>query len=210
MGMKKQQKQLLVVFLKYPEPGKVKTRLAQTIGPRKAAEIYRRLVSITLNNTHSANYSRCIWYFPARKEQAIKEWLAVADPFFVQKGGDLGEKMAYVTETHLAQHFTKVAIIGTDCPFVDAKLIQRAFDGLERRDCVIGPSEDGGYYLLALKKFYPAIFKQINWSTSHVLSQTIAQLDSQHLTYAFLPEFLDIDTYEDLQTLRCEYPQILF
>lgn len=206
---------VLIIFLKYPEPGKVKTRLARVIGNEKACEVYTRLAEGILKNISSkkpGRYDLSIFYAPADKGNEIRSWLKpvlnddseTGIQYIPQEGDDLGERMSNAFHRVLrAKEYTKAypcnaVIIGTDCPGIDIALIESAFGILHEKDVVIGPSEDGGYYLLGMSRFIPDLFKDIAWSTDRVFSQTIKRIQKNDLSCDLLKVLIDIDTPEDL------------
>lgn len=189
----------LIIFLKNPELGKVKTRLASTIGNEKALEIYEQLVAHTLLSVKNIMADVFI-YFSDYIDENVFDF---ENPFFrkIQTGADLGERMNNAFEEVFDLWYDKVLIIGTDCPAIDLDLLDDAFDLLNDHDVVIGPAKDGGYYLLGSKSFYPVLFQNINWSTSSVLDATISNCSQNQLTHVLLPELSDIDNEKDLDQL---------
>lgn len=185
---------VLIVFLKNPELGMVKTRLAATIGDKKALEIYLKLLHYTFQTIHSVE-ARIQLYFTDRIDQSFKY-----DDAFLQEGSDLGIRMK---NAFLKCDFNenKKVIIGTDCAQLTTAIIQKAFLQLEKYDLVIGPATDGGYYLLGMKKVYTPLFESIHWSTDSVLDETIQIANHLNLSFYLLRPLTDIDTEEDLWTL---------
>ena len=192
---------LLLIFVKYPEPGRVKTRLASAIGPERAARLYKalaeRVVCSVCQGPESYNVALC--YDPPGQKDAFVAWLGRHTIMLPQKAGDLGERLAGAFEWAFSIGAGKVAAIGTDCPGVDRSVVLAAFSSLECSGLVLGPSEDGGYYLIGLRHSCPAIFDDIPWSSSKVLETTLAAADRLSLTPSLLPVLPDIDTVEDLQ-----------
>ena len=241
----------LIIFLKYPEPGKVKTRLAKDTGDEKACAVYKLLAEGVIKNVFSKNpltYDVHIFFTPANRETEIKDWLkhilndnqGIKTQFRTQEGRNLGEKMSNAfrqilqekgykkcttqlttTESPLKKgdkggckknsqekmflHHT--IIIGTDCPEIDATLIENAFGVLKEKDIVIGPCKDGGYYLLGMSRpvpvsfkqgFVPDLFMDIDWSTDRVFKQTMEKIQKNNLSCGILKTLVDIDTLEDL------------
>lgn len=188
---------LLIVFVKNIEIGKVKTRLAKSIGDKKALEIYKELLQITEKCASGATCNKQVWY---------SDYIDNNDQFnssvydkLLQSGDDLGLRMKKAVAGGFDEGFDKVVIIGSDCPDLTTEYICEAFKKLEKFDAVIGPSKDGGYYLLGLRKFTPQIFQGIDWSTSSVMSQTKTILSNLEMTYFILNTLNDIDTEEDLE-----------
>ncbi len=198
-------KNLLIVFVKYPEPGTVKTRLAAGIGGRAAADVYRRLVALTIQRTAPSGlqpYDRIVYVDPARDIACYRNWLIDAEDFAVQAGDSLGGRMRSAFLQAFADGYHKVALIGSDCPDASASLVQEAFSLLDGCDAVLGPADDGGYYLLALTRDIEQIFNNINWGTCRVLQQTRARLDAAGYSHALLPVLRDVDRVEDLHFFR--------
>ncbi|MFT5188001.1 MAG: rSAM/selenodomain-associated transferase 1 [Verrucomicrobiales bacterium] len=199
---------LIIVFLKWPEPGQVKTRLAKSVGSEAAATIYRALVrelGHILSQCRSEDLAVC--YAPASKEEAIQSWLseeAFADHriqhWWAQPETDLGERQAWAVDQAFAAGYDRVALLGTDCINVDQGVFQEAWKLLDESDWVFGPAEDGGYYLGATRKDSHTpreIFNEVRWSTEHTLSDCLANLEAQQGKVSILKILKDIDDYED-------------
>lgn len=205
----------LIIFAKYPEAGKVKSRLAKDIGPESAAALYKKMVEQVIDRTRPANgnYRQIICFDPSEK---MKEFAAAWFPgceMFPQFTGDLGQKMlAALGETLKKKQMA--LLIGTDCLEVDRALIAGAFERLCTHDLVLGPAKDGGYYLIGCKKIYPELFSGIEWSTERVLSQTLKAANALKLSVSLLRELEDIDTVEQYYCLylarrcRAAYPPL--
>lgn len=192
----------LIIFLKYPEPGKVKTRLAKDIGAERAANIYKSLAEKIIRKTSHNSYKQHIFYTPFSKKEEIQKWLINSYRFYPQKGEDLGQKMFNAFLEVFNRGFRKAICIGTDVPHLTRKIIIEAFAKLEKNETVIGPSTDGGYYLIGMTKSMEEIFSNIDWGTDRVLSQTIDILKELDLNYSILDEIPDIDNIEDLRLYR--------
>ncbi len=200
----------LIIFVKYPEPGKVKTRLAEDLGDVQAARIYsimtHRIIEKTLD---PHNYSTVIFYDPADKEREIRRWLDIEElRYYPQLGNTLGEKISGAFEKVYANGADKAVIIGSDCIDVSKETVNEALDLLENTDIVLGPAEDGGYYLLGTNKYLPLAFQDIDWSTEHVLSQTIAKIRDNGLNFELLKTLRDIDTVDDLESVNIDITEI--
>ena len=188
---------LLIVFSKNPVAGRVKTRLAASIGDQDALEVYETLRTLTLQAATGADCTKTVFYsdfIPA--EDLLRNGGFDA---FLQEGNDLGERMHKAFLKGFELGFDHVALIGTDCPGLSSFLIDRAFGELEVQDAVIGPARDGGFYLVGLNKPTPELFLGRKWSTSGVLNESLGILRKQRAGYALLPALTDIDTIEDLQ-----------
>lgn len=190
----------LIVFLKYPEPGKVKTRLAKDVGEEQAAEIYSKMATTILEQvTGSTGYGIIIYYDPPEKLDEIKNWLRKYDLLYsAQSGKTLGNRITNAFKEVFDKGADKTVIIGSDCVDVDSDTIKEAITVLKYNDVVLGPAEDGGYYLLGLKKHRPEIFKDIDWSTERVLKQTIEKILENNLSYRLLKILKDLDNVNDL------------
>ncbi len=188
---------ILLIFIKNPRLGHVKTRLARTVGDEAALHIYQRLLEKTRLAALSAPLRRLLFY----SEQINTEdaWDTSVFEKRVQTEGDLGARMQHAFEQAFELGAEKVAIIGSDCPELTPAILQSAFDLLDQHDFVLGPTPDGGYYLLGMKQMESAVFQDIAWSTEHVLSQTIAVIAAHQKTHVLLPVLSDIDTEADWQ-----------
>ncbi len=185
----------LIIFARNPVLGKVKTRLAASIGNEKALEIYKALLAYTADICSKVACSRFVFYADSiSKKDTWDDDLFVK---FQQRGEDLGERMEHAFELLLQQGYKKVLIIGTDCFELNSGIIEQAFESLEHSDAVIGPSADGGYYLLGIKKIYPFLFADKAWSTDQVLLATINNFTEHQISYVPLPVLNDIDTEAD-------------
>ncbi len=193
---------ILIVFVKYPEAGCVKTRLAKSIGKKEAAYVYGLFVELLLKRTLNMTSERLIFYAPANKRDEISSWLGDDSRLYPQKGDDLGQRMSNAFRFAFAEGARKTVIVGTDIPFLGKEVILRAFKNLENHQCVIGPSLDGGYYLLGLSHFDGRIFHNIHWGTGKVLNQTLGIIHRLGLTYSLLEKHFDVDDIEDLLRLR--------
>ena len=191
----------ILLFVKYPEPGKVKTRLAATVGAAMAADIYRRLVAAVLAGL-PAEDELTVVFDPPEKRALVAEWLGNllagrrAD-FVAQATGDLGARLEQAMAEAFARGFGKVAVIGSDCIELTPALFSETWAALETHGAVLGPSTDGGYYLLALRQPCAALFHGIAWSTDAVRAQTLAQARVAGLRVHELAALPDIDTEAD-------------
>jgi uncharacterized protein len=198
----------LIVFLKNPTAGHVKTRLAAGIGNEKALWIYLELVRSTADAVKNLAGATVFLYFnealPAyasvEEHQARVAAFSSGDgcTVAVQTGGNLGERMLNAFTEVKDQGFDKICIIGTDCPEISTALLEEAFRELDSRDLVIGPAMDGGYYLLGMKQVHDTLFKGKNWSTSTVLTSTMGDADNAGLSVALLRQLRDLDDSDDL------------
>ncbi|MDF1518193.1 MAG: TIGR04282 family arsenosugar biosynthesis glycosyltransferase [Lutibacter sp.] len=196
----------LIIFTRNPELGKVKTRLAATIGDEKALEVYKHLLLHTKSETKLLACDKFVFYDTSIIENDI--WPETIYQKKIQSGEDLGEKMYQAFELLFSLGYKNCLIVGSDLFDLKKEIIDAAFQKLQENDVVIGPAEDGGYYLLGLKKLNSALFKNKDWGTSTVLTDTLKDLNSQSV---FLMETLnDIDTFEDLKRSNYEILQKKF
>lgn len=186
-------KSLLLVFSKNPTLGKVKTRLAKTIGKEKALKVYKALLKKTASVLEELEVDIHLYYSDFIEKDDI--FSTVATQKKRQTGEQLGERMSNAFRESLIS-YNKVVIIGTDLWTLEIQDIKNAFRALENHAAVIGPSTDGGYYLLGIKEVIPQIFLNKQWGTSSVLPNTLKDLKS--IKYHLLPEKNDIDTFSDL------------
>ena len=185
---------LLIVFCKNPVLGKVKTRLAAQIGNENALTVYKKLLTKTAQVINDLSCDIILYYSDSVIED--DEFNTTAEEKKVQQGLDLGARMANAFKNGFKAH-EKIVIIGTDLWTLDSQDIENAFSALEQHTAVLGPSLDGGYYLLGLKKFIPRVFENKAWGTSEVFSKTMVDLKENEV--CLLNEKNDIDTLEDLQ-----------
>jgi len=192
---------LIMVFVRNPELGRVKTRLAKTIGDQAALEIYEILSKHTAKIISEIDSDKLIFY--SEKIQDNDIWTVINCKKQIQTKGDLGQKMLDAFQYGFSLGYKKIIIIGSDLYSLRTKHIKSAFEQLENYDVVIGPALDGGYYLLGLNSVIPEIFKQKQWSTSSILKDTLSDLKKFNVN--LLKPLNDIDTYEDLK----KEPQLL-
>lgn len=187
----------LIIFVKKTEAGKVKTRLASEIGDKKALEVYLHLLQITKKVADESLLPYTVWYHDGVENADL--WSPA--PKAQQADGDLGVKMKLALAKTL-KNTQKACLIGSDCPQLTAPILHAAFEALEKVAIVLGPAQDGGYYLIGMKEEIPEIFENIEWSTPEVFRSTLAIIHKLDLTYHLLPILTDIDTLTDLhQTL---------
>ena len=194
----RKKKQALLVFVKLPVAGRVKTRLQPTLSPALAASLYRATVDDVFTALERpGRWGLFAFFSPTEQERAFREWLPGSTRLVPQSGTGLGERLANAFEWSHAQGYSRTIIVGTDMPTLGSDVLSDAFDALERADVVLGPSTDGGYYLVGWKEPRPELFEDVSWSTPEVLEQTIARIDDTGATYDLLPERTDIDTWQD-------------
>ncbi|NBC26405.1 MAG: DUF2064 domain-containing protein [Bacteroidetes bacterium] len=191
-------KTLLMVFIKNPVAGRVKTRLAASIGDANALQIYKTLLDYTRRVATDVNSDRQVWY--SSKIDRRDEWSEHEFEKKLQSKGDLGERMADAFQQGFSDGYEKVVIIGSDCAELTAAHIEEAFRALDNNEAVIGPSEDGGYYLLGLSGYIEEVFRNVEWSTAGVFNATTSILSQQATSYEVLERLNDIDTIDDLRS----------
>ncbi len=190
----------LMIFIKNPEAGNVKTRLASTLGNEKAVYIYKMLLDHTNVIARGVNADKYLFY--ASYINADDEWNSGYFVKGLQNGDDLGARMHNAFKDLFTDGYENICIIGSDCLEITTDLIDQSFAKLQNSDVVIGPAKDGGYYLLGIKKLHPELFNNISWSTDQVLNQTLAICQRLNLSIDLLPELSDIDVENDFNNLQ--------
>jgi rSAM/selenodomain-associated transferase 1 len=187
-------KKLLIVFVKNIKLGKVKTRLAKSIGNEGAFQVYKHLVEITETATSELSCEKNIYFSDVIIEE---KWPKTSK--FIQKGEDLGVKMQNSFKNGQKNGYEKIILIGSDLPNISPEIIQKGFDELEKNEVVFGPAEDGGYYLVGMNKPHFYIFENKKWSTENLLETTLSELKEKEISFSLLETLNDIDTIEDLE-----------
>ena len=190
------QDELLIVFVKAPQLGKVKTRLAKEIGPEAARSAYSRLVDVLLQNLSTLARVQ-LRVTPDDSNKEIEHWLRDTWAIRPQGQGSLGQRLETAFSESFREGVARVVIIGSDCPTLQAKDIEKSWAALKSCDVVLGPARDGGYWLIGLNKPRAALFKEISWSTDTVLSETLVRANSAGLKVELLDERSDVDTAGD-------------
>lgn len=197
-----------MVFVKAPRAGQVKTRLARGVGERAAVQLYRCFVLDVLDLPGPEHPDITVCYDPPGADREIRQWLGDGYAYRRQKGADLGERMANAFETAFAEGYDRALLVGTDLPDLPRRHIEEAEQALETADAVLGPSGDGGYYLIGFTRdgYQPAVFTGIPWSTDAVFRLTEKILNRSRRSLHILPAWQDVDTLEDLRDLlkRCQ------
>jgi rSAM/selenodomain-associated transferase 1 len=186
----------LIIFVKAPRPGQVKTRLASSIGAEAAAEAYQLLAESLFQNLAELTDVE-LRFTPRDAHDEIRPWLREDWTPAPQCRGELGNRLQDAFRSAFADGCNKIAIIGSDCPDVTAEDIREAWARLDSRDLVLGPATDGGYWLVALKKPCARLFQNISWSTDRVLAQTIAAGTEAGLKIDCLRRLTDVDTLDE-------------
>lgn len=188
----------LIVFLKHPTPGRVKTRLAAALGAEDAAAVYSAMAEELMRRTRSPRLKRLAFHAPEATREQMEAWLSGED-WRVQSGGDLGERMRRAFDETFAGGARRVAIVGTDLPWLGEADVLEATHALDDSDVVVGPARDGGYYLLALSRPVPELFRDVAWSTGSVLQTTLQRAQALGLAVRQLAPRADVDTPQDLR-----------
>ena len=191
-------KDKLIVFQKNPVISKVKTRLASDIGNDNALQVYFLLLDKTKEAVEKLDQNIHVFYSDFVDENDL--WSGLAKEKEVQSGLNLGERLKDAFERSYNSGAEKVVVIGCDCPDISENDIQTAFNHLDDSDFVIGPSRDGGYYLLGMKKYCPQVFEGITWSTEDVFSETLERINQLDMEAKLLRPLMDIDTFQDLKS----------
>lgn len=201
-------KKCLIVFTRYPEPGKAKTRLIPVLGAEGAAKLHRQMTENAiaqakqLQSFHSLSVEV---HFTGGSFLLMQEWLGHEITYRQQAEGDIGFRMASAFQTTFNNNIDNVIIIGSDCPTLNYQILSEAFQALHQHDLVLGPATDGGYYLIGLRHFIPELFTDISWSTSEVFQQTVEIAGKLNLAATYLTELSDVDRPEDLSILDFKF-----
>ncbi len=193
--MKSTSKNLLLIFTRNPELGKVKTRLAKDVGDETALEIYKFLIEHTVNVTKDLSVEKEVHYSVKIRENDL--WDNAIFSKKLQQGEDLGERMHYAFEQGFKAGYQNIIIIGSDLYDLNKEDLAEAFVDLQEYDAVVGPAEDGGYYLLGMNFLTSQVFKNKNWGTDSVLQDTLKDLKNKNVK--LLEPRNDVDYLEDIQ-----------
>ena len=195
---------ILVIFAKWPTPGLVKTRLCPPLSLEQAAEMAKAFLKDTIDRvTGLEDLEVWVAFTPTHTRENFRLTVPASIRLLPQRGTDLGRRESNAFEDLLPMTDKAVAILGSDVPTVPLAFLQEGFSRLSEGGCdvVLGPSSDGGYYFIGARRFFPAIFEGIDWSTPRVLCQTLDQARSCNLRTYLLPSWDDIDNPADLQRL---------
>ncbi|MDP2756955.1 MAG: TIGR04282 family arsenosugar biosynthesis glycosyltransferase [Desulfurivibrionaceae bacterium] len=196
----------LILFTRYPEPGRAKTRLIPALGAQGAAALQQRMseASVARMIRFAANHPvRLEIRYTGGNQRAVETWLSGDIPCLDQGEGDLGDRLRRAFAQAFAQDAQAVVIIGADCPGLTPALFAQAFAALKQEDLVLGPAMDGGYYLVGLSRPAPALFAGIPWGTGEVLAATLKQAHELNLSTHLLEPLADVDRQEDLRHFHC-------
>lgn len=205
MKRAKKKQEICIIFSRYPRPGAVKTRLIPHLGREGAAELQRRMTEKVIAEAQGLASRRA----PLQVELAMAgtgapemaAWVGQEIRWQQQVGADLGERMAFAVADAFRRGGQRVVLVGADCPGVTTDILAQAFDALDSKELVLGPSRDGGYYLIGLRSPNPLLFADIAWGSDQVLEQTLAVADQGRGQAALLACLADIDRPEDLDVL---------
>jgi rSAM/selenodomain-associated transferase 1 len=191
----------ILLFLKAPVRGGVKTRLAAGLGDDAALELYRNFVSDILETIENSGLPCIAFFYPPDAEAMVSDWLGPRHRHLPQEGTDLGERMKNAFKRVFQEEQDRAIIIGSDIPDLPTRLLNEALESLGRHDCVIGPAFDGGYYLIGFSKagFRPGVFDNIAWSTEGVYADTMRRLKRDGAMVHVLPLRRDVDAIDDLR-----------
>lgn len=189
------------MFAKHWQPGKVKTRLADKIGHENASKVYLAFVEHLTRRLVACGDNRSIVYSPAESKNEFAKQFSDDWQLLAQSEGNLGQRMANFFAEGL-QTNSKVILIGSDTPDINPERIQEAIDTLDQKDVVLGPCQDGGYYLIGMRKMVPEVFNGIPWSTGKVLENTVRILEEQQIEFGLLATMQDVDELPNLKRLQ--------
>lgn len=194
------QQNILIIFMKAPRLGTVKTRLQPQLTPEQSLALYRAMAEDLVAKFQGAvEFDLQIHYWPPDGREEMEQWLGDNLVFIAQEEGDLGRKMHRAFTRAFQQGYRKAVIIGSDLPTLEQPHIQKAFRQLETYNAVLGPADDGGYYLVALKSLHRELFADVSWSAEQVLPQTLENARRANLRIAQLKPEADLDTFPDVR-----------
>jgi rSAM/selenodomain-associated transferase 1 len=193
-------KLIILLFIKAPLKGRIKSRLAAAIGNDAALELYQRFVLDAIDTVGALAIPLRICFYPPDAGTTIRTWLGNEQACVPQQGNDLGERMEQAFEQVFQEGYERAVLIGSDIPELSTSIIDEAFTSLNGHDAVVGPAADGGYYLIGFtaKTFLPTVFHDIVWSTSTVCDETLGKFKQSGQRVHLLPKLHDVDTKDDL------------
>ncbi|MDO7137980.1 TIGR04282 family arsenosugar biosynthesis glycosyltransferase [Algibacter lectus] len=186
-------KELVIVFVKNIKLGKVKTRLAATIGNQGAFDVYTQLVDVTEKAIKNIKADKRIYFSEAVVENTWKNNFKA-----VQQGESLGDRMSHAFKQGFEDGYDRIVLIGSDLPDITESQINAGLQALHTNEVVFGPAEDGGYYLVGFSKFHDFVFQNKPWSQDNLLEETLNELKENRVSFSTLETLNDIDTFEDL------------
>ena len=207
MRLQQQPREEVIIFTRYPEPGKVKTRLVPYLGEEKSARVHRLLTEQIIRLVQPLKQMRPVrisLFYTGGTLQKMETWLEESIILAQQQGENIGQRMAAALRSAWLRGAHRAVLIGSDCPMIDADLLGQALDRLRNHDVVLGPTYDGGYYLIGLNsnlsvEKFDMFFQKIAWGTAKVFHQTVQKAEKELLSIAILTTLHDIDRPEDLE-----------
>jgi rSAM/selenodomain-associated transferase 1 len=196
-------KHLILFFVKFPDPGRVKTRLSRVLGDETGAAVYGNFVLDMLDMLVESGYPLAVCFWPQARMEAFRSWLGHGRRYLPQRGDDLGERMKNGFQDAFRMGYKTAILIGSDFPDLPSEIIEDAFFSLARHPAVIGPALDGGYYLIGFGRetFAPSVFQGVAWGEGAVLERTLSRFREIGQPVHILPAWSDVDTHEDLMSL---------
>jgi len=193
----------ILLLTKYPQKGVVKQRLARNLPENKVIDLYGCFVLDSIETLKASGIPFSICYYPRTKIGGFQSWLGTNVTYIPQRGRDLGQRLRNAFSDAFNMEFEKVIAIGSDSPDLPVRVLVESSTALDSHDAVIGPSTDGGYYLIGFSRrgFLPNAFEGIHWSTSQVFEDTLSKLEGAGLKTHILQRWSDIDTMDDLSAL---------
>lgn len=191
----------VILFVRYPEKGRVKTRLETHLDQDKILSLYRYFVEDIMSTLQGKEYPVSVCYWPPEKGEDMQAWLGLSLVYCPQKGEDIGQRMQNAFTDAFANDADQAILLGSDFPDLEPVILDQAFHALSDNDVTLGPAVDGGYYLIGFNRnaFFKEIFSGISWGTGQVLKKTLEKINHAGLRVHMLPEWPDIDTFEDLR-----------
>jgi len=193
-------KESLVIFVKAPLPGDVKTRLIPALNPSEAAELYQCFVKDIVRSMQQIKGVTVQLAYQPHAKTPNPSWTGFSLPYFRQEGQSLGERLYRALTSAFQDRAKRVVIIGSDSPTLPTTYVAQAFRMLKQCDVVLGPATDGGYYLVGMSRLCPNLFDQVSWSTEEVFGRTFSNAQKYGYSLRTLPAYFDIDTVQDLES----------
>lgn len=197
----------IFIMMKYPQVGRVKARLAKSIGDESATNLYRMFIRDTLTTVQILDIPYYIAVYPPESQKQVEKWLGPSYHVFQQQGMDIGERLQSGFTTMFEKGYQRVIALASDSPDLPIEILRDAVSALQTHEAVIGPASDGGYYLIGFSQ-EPSIleaFEDISWSTETVFRETLSKIKSVTQNIHILPEWIDIDTKSDLQKFYAKH-----
>jgi len=193
---------VLLIFVKAPHLGLVKTRLQPELSEQQSVSLHKAMAEDLITRFREISlWQTKIAFWPGDALSCMQKWLGDHLEFLPQQGQDLGQRMSRAFDEQFRMGHEKVLVVGCDLPALETEMISEAFKRLSENDLVLGPSEDGGYYLIGLKQAHPELFRGVDWSTDQVLEQILNNAGAGRLMIRRMPVRSDIDTYQDVSRL---------